>query len=270
MKDLSNQNIIHIRKGNVEYIHFKRLLEFPEINHCYTLRKNGVNFRSYGQNNSILYECYDKISKELGFEIKGIVKPHQTHTDRIEIVKAKGEKFDEVDGVMTKRRGITLCTTSADCTTLLFFDPVEKIIADVHSGWRGTIQKIGMKTVLKMQKEYESKPENIICCICPCIKKCHFEVDEDVKELFYNEFKYTGKIDEIINQGRTEKNELGIMQKYNIDTTLLNILLLKEVGLKQENIIDSGICTVCNPEDFHSYRVDKDESGRNGAFICLN
>lgn len=270
MKDLSNQNIIHICKGDTEYIQFKKLLEYPEINHCYTLRKNGVNFRKYGGDNSILYESYDKISKVLGFERDGIVKPHQTHTDRIEKVTTKGEEFDEVDGVMTNRKGITLCTTSADCTALMFFDPAGEVIADIHSGWRGTLQKIGMKAVQKMQKEYGSKPENIICCICPCIKKCHFEVDEDVKELFYNEFKYTGKIDEIINQGRKEKSEEGTIQKYNIDTTLINILLLKEAGLKEENIIDSGICTVCNPEDFHSYRVDKDESGRNGALICLN
>lgn len=270
MKDLSNKNIVHICKDEIEYIVFRKLLEYPEISHCYTLRKNGISFKRYGEDNSILYSSYDKISKALGFERDGIVKSYQTHTDKIEKVTKEGEEFSEVDGVITNKQGITLCTTSADCTALIFFDPIKKVIADVHSGWRGTLQKIGQKAVMKMKEEYGSKPENIICCICPHIKKCHFEVDEDVKNLFYNEFEYTGKIDEIIKLGKMEKNDKETVQKYNIDTTLINILLLKEVGLKEENIIDSGLCTVCNSKEFHSYRVDKDDSGRNGALICLN
>ena len=139
MKDLSNKNIIHICKDGTEYIVFRKLLEYPEISHCYTLRKNGMSFKRYGENNSLLYQSYDKISKVLGFERDGIVKPYQTHTDRIEKVTTKGEEFTEVDGVVTNKKGITLCTTSADCTSLIFFDPIKKVIADVHSGWRGNM-----------------------------------------------------------------------------------------------------------------------------------
>ena len=116
-----------------------------------------------------------------------------------------------------------------------------------------------------MVKEYDCNPKDIICCIGPCIRKCHFEVDEDVMKLFKNEFEYTGRIDEIIEKCRVVEN----VQKYNIDTTLINKIILNEAGLLKENIIDSELCTVCNSSLFHSYRVDKEKSGRNGAFIGM-
>ena len=158
-----------------------------------------------------------------------------------------------------------LCTTSADCISLLFYDDNKKVIGDVHSGWKGTAQRISKKAVEKMIKEYNSNPKDIICCICPSIRKCHFEVDTDVMEIFKNEFEYTGKIDEIISLGRKVDNK----QKYNIDTVLINKILLKDMGLQEKNIIDCDICTVCDSEDFHSYRVEKINFGRNGAFIGM-
>ena len=90
---------------------------------------------------------------------------------------------------ITNKKDIALATTNADCILLLFFDPVNKVIANVHSGWRGTIQRISVKTVQKMVNKFNCKPENIICCICPSIRKCHFEVENDVKEIFEKEFK---------------------------------------------------------------------------------
>ena len=116
-----------------------------------------------------------------------------------------------------------------------------------------------------MIDEFNCDPKDIICCIGPCIQKCHFEVEEDVMNMFKNEFTYTNRISEIIEQGKNIDGK----QKYNIDTTLINKIILKEAGLVSENIIDSGICTVCNSDYFHSYRVDREKSGRNGAFIGM-
>ena len=83
--------------------------------------------------------------------------------------------------------------------------------------------------------------------------------------MFKNEFEYTGRINEIIEQGKIIEG----VQKYNIDTTLINKIILQEIGLREQNIIDSNLCTVCNSDLFHSYRVDKEASGRNGAFIGM-
>ena len=264
--NLTNNIIIHKNIKGIEFIQFRKLLEYPNLKHCYTMRKNNINVQTKNGDKTELLYSYKKVAEALEIDWKTIVKPYQTHTDRVEIVTNVDEQFEEVDGVITNKKDIMLCTTSADCTSLFIYDDNKKVVADVHSGWRGTLKQIGKKVVEKMIVEYGCKPEDIICCIGPCIKKCHFEVEEDVMEMFKNEFSYTNKIDEIIEKGRVSED--GV-QKYNIDTTLINEIILMEVGLKKENIVDSGLCTVCNSDLFHSYRADKEKSGRNGAFIGM-
>lgn len=128
------------------------------------------------------------------------------------------------------------------------------------------MQAIGRKAVERMIQEYSSNPQDIICCICPCIKQCCFEVEEEVKNLFQKEYTDLDNIDKIIQKGEVIEGK----QKYYIDTTEINKQLVKHVGLKEENIIDSGICTMCHSEQFHSYRVDKENSGRNAAIISVS
>ena len=264
MEDLSNDSVIHVKGNNIEYLLFRRLEEYPEVKHCYTLKKNDLNFKKY-EDDSILQKSYDKICKGLELDKRNIVKPHQTHTDRVEVVESETQEFEEVDGVITNKENIILCTTSADCTSLLLYDPVKKVIGDIHSGWRGTLQKIGQKAVKKMIDIYGCEAKDIIVCICPHIRKCHFEVEEDVMKMFEKEFSYTGKLGEIIEKGKMVNG----VQKYYVDTTLINKLILEEIGVQKENIIDSGICTVCESKHFHSYRVDGKQSGRNAAIITM-
>ena len=114
-----------------------------------------------------------------------------------------------------------------------------------------------------MIKEFECNPKDIICCICPSIRKCHFEVEKDVKDMFENEFKDLENINNIIEEKIPNA-------KWNIDTVLINEMILEKQGLKKENIIDSGICSVCNSDLIHSYRVEKNGYGLNTALISLN
>ena len=303
MQNILNENLVYQEKNGIEYIQFKKLLQYPEITHCYTLRSNNkLNFPPVYKDEKTLKQSYEKIASCLGIDSSTIIKPHQTHTDRVEIVhnniklseadsnklnmQSENEKlkmsksafeleFDNVDGLLTNQKGITLCTTSADCISLLFYNPVKKVIGSVHSGWKGTLQGISKKAVEKMLQEYQSNPKDIICCICPSIRKCCFEVDEDVKELFWEKYKNLPHIEEIIQKGKVveetiqKEKIIEKKQKYHIDTVKINQELLKQIGLKQENIIDSNICTMCHPEYFHSYRADKENSGRNAAMISL-
>lgn len=255
--DLSNENIIHIKKDNVEYIQFRKLLEYKNITHCYTLKSAGkLNFRS--ENNATMLKSYENISRELGFT--NIIKPKQTHSDNITIIENNERNLNEIDGLITNEKNVTLGTTSADCISLLFYDPNKNVIANVHSGWRGTEKGIAKKTVQELIEKFNCQPKDIICCICPSIRKCHFEVDEDVKEIFYNKYGDLPEINDIISENTAK-------HKYYIDTVLINKCLLRQIGLRKENIIDSNICTVCNSNLFHSYRVDKENSGRNMAII---
>ena len=281
MKNLSNENVIHIIKDGVEYLQFRKLLEYDNIiTHAYSLGTD-LNFRTAKANKETLsrneynkaIDSYKKICNSLGTDYKNIVKTNQEHTDNIKIVKEKInkefmdinlEQYKETDGMITNKRNLMLSTTNADCILLLFFDPVTKTIANAHSGWKGTLQRISVKTVEKMQKEFNCKSENIICCICPSIRKCHFEVDRDVKEMFKKEFQAL-KISESIDIMEKQKTQ----EKWNIDTVLINKIILEQKGLKSENIIDSGICSVCNSDLIHSYRVEKQGYGLNTALISL-
>lgn len=248
----------------IQYLQFKKLLAYPEITHCYTLKSNGkLNFNKKKQSVQELEQNYKRICECLKLNCDTIMRPHQTHTDCIEVVEAIKE-LNDVDGMITNKPDITLFTTSADCTSLLFYEPIKKIIGAVHSGWRGTLKGISKKAVEKMIQTYKVDPSDVICCICPCIKQCCFEVEEDVKDLFEGEYSRLEGIEEIIKIGSIVNEK----QKYYIDTTKINKQLLKEIGLKEENIIDSGICTKCHPELFHSYRVEKENLGLNAALIC--
>ena len=278
MKDLSNENVIHINKNGAQYLQFRRLLKYKDILvHAYSLGTD-TNFRtSRGKNKKQLspeemqqaYKNYDNLCNAIGESYINIVKPNQDHTQNIQRVDKKINlsvpdfnlnDYNSTDGLITAKKDILLATTNADCILLMFFDPVRKVIANVHSGWKGTLQRISVEAVRKMQKEYESCPEDIICCICPSIRKCHFEVEKDVEQLFRDEFKELNL--ELIIEQKSEK-------KWNIDTVQINKEILKMAGLSEKNIIDSEICSVCNSDLIHSYRVEKEEYGLATAIIGL-
>lgn len=269
--DLTNNNVIH-KNSEIEYIQFRRLLEFPEIKHAYVIGLDN-SFKIYTDDghkkeNELAKKSYMQICNELDIEYKNLVNTMQNHTDNIKIIKNKVNKdtpdfniYEETDGLITNCKDIALSTINADCILLIFYDPVNRVIANVHSGWRGTIKRISIKTVEKMKKEYGSKPEDIICCMSPSIGKDHFEVDEDVYNLFKNEFNEINEYDKVYEK----KND-----KWLIDTILINRLMLKRAGLKEENIIDSGICSVCNKDLIHSYRAHGKDAGRATLIISMS
>ncbi len=281
MKDLSNKNVIRINKNGVQYLQFRKLLEYKDIiTHAYSIGTD-VNFRTARVNKQQLPENefnkaiqdYKNLCNAINVDYKNIVKTNQEHTDNIAIANKKInqdfpdinlEEYSKTDGIVTNRPNLVLSTTNADCILLLFFDPVTKTIANTHSGWKGTLQRISVKTVEKMINEFNSKPEDIICCICPSIRKCHFEVNRDVKEMFENEFK-----DLNINKNIDIMEKQKDKEKWNIDTVLINRIILEKTGLKAENIIDSGLCSVCNKDLIHSFRVEKEGYGLNTALISL-
>lgn len=277
--DLSNENIIHIKTKMNEYIQFRKLLEYQDILvHAYSLGTD-LNFRtSTIKKEKIPKEEYKKAIKSyqllcdsIDCNYINLVKTNQEHTDCVKIVDEKVNKdepdfnlrkYYNTDGLITNQKDRILSTTNADCILLLFFDPIKKVVANIHSGWKGTLQRIAIKTVQKMVKEFGCNPKDIICCICPSIRKCHFEVEKDVKDMFEKEFQDLDNLNEIIE-------EKVPSQKWNIDTVLINQIILEKQGLKKENIIDSGICSVCHSDLIHSYRVEKQGYGLNTALIGL-
>ena len=269
--NLSNENIVHIKSNEIEYLQFKKLLNYPEIKHAYVIgldKSFKVNSDKLSEEkNEIAEMSYKKICKQLNIEYNNIVNTNQKHTDNIKIIDQKinfnepdFNMYENTDGLITNKKEIILSTINADCILLIFYDPIKKVIANVHSGWRGTIKRISTKTVEKMKNNFGCNPEDIICCMSPSIGKDHFEVDEDVYEIFKKEFTDISNENNIFEQ----KNN-----KWHIDTILINRLILQKAKLKPENIIDSGICSVCNQNIIHSYRAHGSKAGRSTLIISM-
>lgn len=277
--DLTNETIIHVKKDGVEYIQFRRLLDFKDLVHAYAIKPK--NFRTSDttlekKDYKKAIENYKDLCRELKLDINKLVKPNQNHTKNVESVFEIRESdiaqtHKKTDGLITDIKDNVLVTTNADCILLLLYDFKKRVIGNIHSGWRGTVDEIAKVSINKMIKDYNCKPENIICCICPSIRSCHFEVEKDVKEIFQKQFCDMENIGEIIKYKGTNIQKNGEkVDKWLIDTVLINKTILKQCGLIEENIIDSGICSVCFSDNIHSCRVEgKDSFGLNTAIISL-
>lgn len=250
MDIFNNSNIIYNNKNGIEYIQYKRLLDLG-IKHAYTLKGENINFRSDSKEEK---ESYKKIFDAIELDVNTLVKPLQKHSANVVCIDTvvPKEKLKNTDGLITDKSNISLVTTNADCILFLLYDPVKKVIANIHSGWRGTFKKIVEKAAIKMITYYRCNPKDIIVCISPSIRKCHFEVDEDVKNICEEIFSFTSKTDEFIFKGEIKNG----MQKYFIDNVYINKLLLTELGIKKNNIIDSEICSVCSQDKINSFRAE--------------
>ncbi len=211
-------------------------------------------------------ERVNNISKVLNIDTNKIYQALQTHSSNIETVLENDDvtsvKFNNVDGLITNVRGVTLLIKVADCQGIFLYDPVKEVIGNIHSGWKGTSDKIIIKAIDKMVLEYGCNKENIIVCINPCIQSCHFEIEEDVVNIFID------KIGPLINEFLLKGEIKDGKQKYYLDLVNLNKKLLIMYGLSKENIYLSKECTVCENGRYHSYRADK-TTERNGCVISL-
>ena len=267
MKDLSNKNMLHIIKDDMSYLQFKKLLEYPEIAHAYTVGLDN-NFRTV-INSGITsnYETgirnYKILCNYLDIDFYGCIRASLNHTSDIKILDSNNNlpffENDERrhDGIITDINGINLVTNSADCITLLLYDKEKGVIANIHSGWRGTYNKILENALYAMANYYGCKFRDIMIFICPSIRECHFEVDSNVFKLFKHRFENYPSI--IRENGN----------KWHIDTVLLNKYLATDLGVREDNIYDSELCTVCNADTINSYRAHKEKFGQNAGIIGM-
>ena len=277
------QNYYIVDDGKTQLLKFKKLDEFKDkVELVYSLKTYNNGFKYDLKENAVedvRVKKFDKIAQNLNIDKRKIILPKQEHTDNIRIIEEKDiidnkYNFDEkdsldiidsnlvtnlfyklrdIDGLITNVKGAILATTFADCTPLFFYDPIQNVIANVHSGWVGTTKKIGAKAVDMLVNQMGCNPKNILCFIGPHIRKDHFLVNDDVKEIFEEIFADICKKYNVIEETNLH-NEKG--KQYRIDTTLINKIMLKEKGILEENIFDCNLCTVCNKDMFHSRRAE--------------
>lgn len=251
-------------KNNKRYITIPELTKLG-LKHCFTTIDMDMGTKTNGSIEDI-QENFRQIYEYLDVRPKMLYNGYQTHSDNIVAISDidEGEEtpfgrfFPDTDGLVTDKEGIALITRFADCTPILLFDPIKKVQANIHSGWKGTLQRIGANGVDIMIEKYKCDPNDIIAIIGPTIGKDDFEVDIDVMEMFQDQFAF---YDEIISK----KDDV----KYLIDLATTNKRILLSYGIKEENITTVDISTMSDPR-FHSYRRDKGDYGLMGLVSILS
>ncbi|MBQ6840680.1 MAG: peptidoglycan editing factor PgeF [Bacilli bacterium] len=250
----TNDTMLHTNINGVNYLQFKKLLEL-NIKHCFVLNELNFSFKLQSEEKNL--ESFKTVTKDFNFNLDNLCRPCQEHTNTVLIVKDKKGRnipeFNDCDGLITNQKETPLAITTADCIPIIIYDPVNKVIANVHSGWKGTLNTIIINAINKMQDSFDSKFEDLLFFFGPSICTQCFEVQTDVRDLFYNKFSYLPNINQIIKIGKIVNG----IQKYNIDTLLLNKTLLNNLNISNKNMYFSNICTCCNSKYMHSYRARK-------------
>lgn len=178
----------------------------------------------------------------------------QTHSSNIKIIDKNNYFYDNTDALISNIDDSLMLLNFADCVPIILFSKTDNTGAVVHASWRGTAAEILKKTVIKMEKELNIKPENITALIGPAIGKCCFETEEDV---FLQLIKNTTQKELYEKKGN----------KYFIDLKLMNNNQLVEVGVK--NIDICSYCTCCMSDIFFSYRKEKGTTARHSAVVKI-
>lgn len=199
---------------------------------------------TYNIDNNI--ECYytykgytlENLIKDLNIDNYYILK--QIHSNKVfDIINIP--KNYEGDGLITNKSNIALVTKSKDCNSIFIIDTKNKIIGNIHSGWKGTLKSIITIAINQMKEKYNSVSKDIKIVFNPSIRECCFEVDNDVYDLFIKKYKDKSYYKKISN-------------KYHINLVKIIKDDAKKLGIKEENIIDNNICTLCNRKLFNSHR----------------
>lgn len=246
---------------NKNYITIEKLDNY-NISNLFTLKP--FNFKLDQNTFEELNKQYNKIKKILN--INKIITPNQNHTNIVKIVNENNinNVFNNCDGLITNLKNIGLGVKIADCQGIILLDRKQNVIGNIHSGWKGTLNRILTNAINKMITEYNSNVSNIELFFSPSILECCFIVDEDIKDMFLDNFKDID-INSCIKLGEIIDNK----QKYHINTQRINELTSLNLGIKKEHINLSNICSKCNSNKVHSYRKEKDLSGRNLFIVCL-
>ena len=266
-----------VEKNGVPYFVFKNLENTGLVRHGFSTRLGGVSEGFLGSMNlsftrgddpEKVRENFRRMGTAIGFETKDLVLSDQTHTTNVlRVTEAdRGKGFDkekdyaDTDGLITNVPGLMLVTIYADCVPLYFVDPVHKAIGLSHSGWKGTVHRMGKVTLERMAEEFGTRPEDVQTAIGPSICQDCYEVSEDVAEAFMNEFA-EHQDDQLVYRKDNGKYQLNLWRA--------NELVLLEAGIRLEHLTITNVCTCCNHELLYSHRASHGQRGNLGAFLGL-
>lgn len=274
-KILDDKQLIVAQSMQRRFINIPSLSIFSELLQGFTTRHGGVSTEDYSTLNlnfnrpdskSNVYENYRLLGKDLGVSPHDMVLSHQVHGKRILPVTRehagmgieRERSYQNVDGLATSDTGLMLVTHYADCVPLYFYDPVSKVIALSHSGWKGTLLDIGGETIRVLKDVYGCEPNNLHIAFGPHIKACCFEVDNDVTQPFLDTFPWA-------DHYTTHRAE----GKWVLDLEGIIIQSLLSRGITKDHISGCKVCTRCHKELFFSHRGCQGKTGTGAAFIMI-
>lgn len=280
--ELQNAQIPVLQEYSIEGGVTLPLFQFPALDqtgmvrHGFTTRLGGVSKGMFstlnvsfsrGDDAEDVKENYRRLASALHVDSGSFVFSHQTHTTNVARVgKADvcggrlGEhRFSDVDGLVTDEAGVTLVTFHADCVPLFFVDMAHHAIGLSHSGWRGTVHRMGRATLERMREEFGTDASDVVCAIGPSICGACYEVSEDVAKEFQSEFGGA-------SVGFLQEKGGG---KYLLDLWRANEAVLLEAGIKKERLSVTEVCTCCNQKLLFSHRATGGKRGNLAAALAL-
>lgn len=272
LKYKNEEHIFDEKEVNgVPYLSFPMLEQTGIVRHGFSTRLGGASkghcatmniSTTRGDDPEAVEENRRRIAAAIGVDPSDFTYTHQTHTTNVAVVgeEDRGGKFPETDGMVTNVPGICLVTFYADCVPLFFVDPVHRAIGLSHSGWRGTVGRMGKVTLDLMREQYGTDPAQVFAAIGPSICRDCYEVSGDV----------AGKFKETFGEGLWQ--ELFYEKadgKYQLDLWKANQIVLTEAGVREERIAVTNVCTHCNPEVLFSHRSTGTARGNLSAFLAL-
>lgn len=248
----------------MKFTQVKILSETPEIIHFQTTRDGGVSLPPYdslnlsywtGDDPAAVWRNRQLLSQAVGIPLENFVIARQMHGANVRIVREEDrgsgvwfenkEAIFDADALVTDLPDTLLCISTADCIPVLLYDPVKKVIAAVHAGWKGTAQHIALQNVERMVRHYGCKREDIKAGIMAGAGVCCYEVDGAVAKALRRYAAPDGRDGSVLEQANG---------KYKANLKKINFIQLVNAGLLPEHIEIHPGCSICSPDTYFSYR----------------
>ena len=263
--------------GEMEYLVFPSLRKTGMVRHLFSTRMGGVSegmFASMnlsytrGDRKEAVNENFRRVAQALDCSTEDFVCSDQTHTTNVRRVtkadRGKGvtipKDYTDVDGLITNEKGIVLATFYADCVPLFIVDTKSRAVGLSHSGWRGTVGRMGACTLKAMEEAYGTNAEDVVAAVGPSICRDCYEVSSDVAEQFRESFLQEEADQILFPKGGG---------KYQLDLWKANFYIFAQAGVPEDRIHVTDICTCCNPAYLFSHRASQGKRGNLGAFLGL-
>ena len=260
------------KSGKIHYLEPELFTGAGVSSHGFTTRHEGVSRQPYNSLNlgtTTLDAPHNVegnrhlLAHAFGGRPERFVAVTQVHGVDLLVIDAPNPDFLhfqrlECDGIITNQPEVMIAVTVADCVPVLLLDPVKKVVAALHAGWKGTAGTISSKGVAAKVSLFGSDPASILAAVGPAISPCCYKVDAPVLEAFRNQCGGYEQFAEPIGDGQ-----------WQLDMPAANVAQLRDSGLLEENIEIATQCVSCTPELFFSYRRDNGDTGRQMGFIML-